>query len=108
MATPAALDFQEAVLGGRWFEATALLPELGLETSGPVASEGSSSSSSVMSGKVRATGLESPMDRAQFLIAKQKYLEYLEAGHQKKALGVLRNELAASATDSEALHDLSG
>lgn len=48
------------------------------------------------------------MDRAQFLIAKQKYLEYLEAGHQKKALGVLRNELAASATDSEALHDLSG
>lgn len=94
-------------MGGRWSEATALLPELGLEA-GSESSQTASSSSSTHSGKVKATGKESPMDRARFLIAKQKYLEYLEGGNQKKALAVLRNELATSATDSEALHDLSG
>lgn len=107
LASPAAEDFQAAILGGRWSEATALLPDLGISST-PMDLEASSSRSSIASGKVKATGHESPSDHAKFLIAEQKYLEYLEAGHQKKALGVLRSELAAAATDSDALHDLSG
>ena len=47
-------------------------------------------------------------DKARFLIAQQKYLEYLEVGQQKKALSVLRGELARLTRDSEALHGMSG
>lgn len=111
MASPAARDFEAAILGGRWSEANALLPAVGISPSEDIATrapEASSSRSSIASGKVKATTHEHASDRAKFLIARQKYLEYLEAGHQKKALGVLRNELASCATDSESLHDLSG
>jgi hypothetical protein len=47
------------------------------------------------------------MDKAKFLIAQQKYLEYLEAGQQKRALAVLRGELANLTTESEVLHSVS-
>jgi len=47
------------------------------------------------------------MDRAKFLIAQQKYLEYLEGGQQKRALAVLRGELANLTTESEVLHSVS-
>ncbi|KAL1406407.1 hypothetical protein Q8F55_008106 [Vanrija albida] len=106
LASQAALDFQAAVLGARWTEAIALLPDLGIASS--PASGLASSQSSIRSGKVKAQGSASASDHAKFLIAQQKYLEYLEGGQQKKALAVLRNELATSATDSDALHDLSG
>ncbi|OCF31690.1 hypothetical protein I316_06697 [Kwoniella heveanensis BCC8398] len=82
LSTAAATDFQAAILGGRWSEALALLPDLG-----------------------KSVG--SVSDQASFLIAQQKYLEYLEIGQQKKALGVLRNDLNRVARDSDVLHTLS-
>ncbi|BEJ00907.1 hypothetical protein CcaverHIS631_0507640 [Cutaneotrichosporon cavernicola] len=111
LASRAARDFESAILGGRWAEATALLSAVGISPVEDVATstpEAGSSRNSIASGKTKATTHEHPTDRAKFFIARQKYLEFLEAGHQKKALGVLRNELAASAADSESLHDLSG
>lgn len=48
------------------------------------------------------------MENIRFLISQQKYLEMLELGAQKKALAVLRNELAPVTRDSEVLHALSG
>lgn len=57
--------------------------------------------------KLSKADFENPMDRAKFLIARQKYLEYLEASQHKKALAVLRNELAASGCPPDSLHNLS-
>ncbi|WVF65783.1 hypothetical protein IAT40_000517 [Kwoniella sp. CBS 6097] len=110
LSTPAATDFQAAILGGRWSEALALLPELGIPM--PAAStEPQSSRSSIASGKTKAAtpvkGTGSVSDQATFLIAQQKYLEYLEIGQQKKALGVLRSDLNRVARDSDVLHTLS-
>jgi hypothetical protein len=65
-------------------------------------------SSSCSSAKGTKEEFENSMDRAKFLIARQKYLEYLEEGQHKKALSVLRNELAASGCPRDALHNLSG
>nr|XP_031862925.1 uncharacterized protein CI109_001399 [Kwoniella shandongensis]KAA5529997.1 hypothetical protein CI109_001399 [Kwoniella shandongensis] len=111
LSTAAASDFQAAILGGRWSEALALLPELGIPTASNTV-EPESSSSSIASGKTKATmmgkGSGSVTDQARFLIAQQKYLEYLEVGQQKKALGVLRGELARVAKDQDVLHTLSG
>lgn len=113
VSSPAATEFQEAILGGRWAEALHLLPELGIvdsETTS-IPAEPSSSRSSFASTKTKADASEaqSPANQARFLIARQKYLELLEGGQQKKALAVLRSELAAVTThDSDALHDLSG
>ncbi|ODN76638.1 hypothetical protein L202_05285 [Cryptococcus amylolentus CBS 6039] len=87
LSTRAGSDFQQAILGGRWAEALALLPELGIPASAAFAT---------------------PSDQARYLIAQQKYLEYLELGQQKKALGVLRGELAKVAKDQNVLHTLSG
>ncbi|ODN97475.1 WD-repeat protein [Cryptococcus wingfieldii CBS 7118] len=81
LSTRAGSDFQQAILGGRWAEALALLPELDTAI---------------------------PSDQTRYLIAQQKYLEYLELGQQKKALGVLRGELARVAKDQNVLHTLSG
>ncbi|WWC87896.1 uncharacterized protein L201_002795 [Kwoniella dendrophila CBS 6074] len=110
LSTTHAQDFQSAILGGRWSEAFALLPELGIPI--PPAQEAESSGSSIASGKTKATtlgkGTSSLSDQASFLIAQQKYLEYLEIGQQKKALGVLRGELARVAKDQDVLHTLSG
>nr|XP_019012068.1 WD-repeat protein [Kwoniella pini CBS 10737]OCF50849.1 WD-repeat protein [Kwoniella pini CBS 10737] len=107
-----ATDFQSAILGGRWAEALALLPELGIASSSSMNLEPESSGSSIASGKTRATalgkGTGSISDQANFLIAQQKYLEYLEIGQQKKALGVLRGELARVVKDQDVLHTLSG
>ncbi|EJT52339.1 negative regulation of gluconeogenesis-related protein [Trichosporon asahii var. asahii CBS 8904] len=112
-SSPAAAEFQEAILGGRWSEALHLLPELGIvDHAASMAAETSSSRSSIASGKTKAADpaeAQSPANKARFLIARQKYLELLEGGQQKKALAVLRSELAAATTqDPEALHDLSG
>lgn len=47
------------------------------------------------------------MQEARFLIAKQKYLEYLEAGKTTAALAVLRNEIAPLNPELDHLHALS-
>lgn len=47
------------------------------------------------------------MQDARFLIAKQKYLELLEAGKPSAALNVLRNELAPLNPELDHLHALS-
>lgn len=111
-SSPAAAEFQDAILGGRWSEALHLLPELGIvDHATSMLAETSSSRSSIASGKTKADPAEaqSPANKARFLIARQKYLELLEGGQQKKALAVLRSELAAATTHNpEALHDLSG
>jgi len=62
------------------------------------------------SGKMKdpASGTGSSAEQARFLIAQQKYLEFLELGQQKKALAVLRGELALLTKDSEHLHLVSG
>ena len=105
-----AAEFHSAILGGRWSEAVALLPELGINTT-PSNSEPASSSSSIASGKTAAvaTGKGTIAEQAKFLITQQKYLEYLEVGQQKKALATLRSELApaTAAKNSEILHTLS-
>lgn len=112
LSSQPAHDFQAAVLGGRWSEALALLPQLGIRIPAATTAEPViSSSSSIASGKskvVVASGKGTPVDRIRFLISQQKYLEMLEMGVQKKALAVLRNELAPVAKDSEILHALSG
>ena len=43
----------------------------------------------------------------RFLIAEQRFLEYLEARDHKKALSILRNELAPLNQDSDRLQQLS-
>lgn len=118
LASQPAVDFHASIMGGRWSEAISLLPQVGVPV-GPAAStqaipeEPASSSSSVLSGKAKASSSDgqisaSPADQARFLVAQQKYLELLELGSQKKALAVLRNELAPVTKDPEALHTLSG
>ncbi|OXG46032.1 WD-repeat protein [Cryptococcus neoformans] len=107
----AATDFQNAILGGRWSDALDLLPELGIPVSNPAAEAGPSSESSSVTSDKAGNGVmsgTSPGDQARFLISQQKYLEYLEVGQQKKALSVLRGELARVAKDQNVLHTLSG
>lgn len=110
LSSQPAADFQAAILGGRWAEAVALLPELGIDAL-PGASEPLSPSSSIASGRTKAvaTGNGTVAEQAKFLISQQKYLEYLEVGQQKKALATLRSELApaTASKDSEVLHTLS-
>lgn len=43
----------------------------------------------------------------KFAIRQQKFLEAMESGTTKKALGVLRNELSPLGHDSDRLHFLS-
>lgn len=107
----AATDFQNAILGGRWSDALDLLPELGIPVFNPAAEAGPSSESSSVTSDKAGNGVmsgTSPGDQARFLISQQKYLEYLEVGQQKKALSVLRGELARVAKDQDVLHTLSG
>jgi hypothetical protein len=94
-------------LGGRWSEAIALLPHLGMGNSPPADRSGLSSQASSRSRGVTATGKKA-LNSIRFLVSQQKYLEMLEMGVQKKALAVLRNELAPVAKDSDVLHTLSG
>ena len=97
-------------MGGRWAESIQLLEQLGIPTTPTIANEPESSSSSIASGKTKASfrGTGSDAEKARFWIARQKYLEYLEAGLQKKALSVLRGELAHLTKDSDMLHTMSG
>jgi hypothetical protein len=94
-------DLQAAILGGRWSESLSLLQQLDIIPAD--AEEPASSSSSMQSAK---SGNGS--DTIRFLISRQKYLEILEAGQSKKALAVLRSELAAVVKDPDVLHTLSG
>lgn len=48
-----------------------------------------------------------PSQTVKFLIAEQKFMEHLEARETKKALSVLRNELAPLNRNQERLHQLS-
>ncbi|ORY24376.1 WD40-repeat-containing domain protein [Naematelia encephala] len=107
LSTSAASDFQAAILGGRWSEALALLPELGISSAPSNSEEPASSSSSIRSGKARAAP-GTVAEQVRFEIQVQKYLEFLEVGQKTKALAVLRAELAPVSKDPELLHDLSG
>ncbi|KAK4686064.1 WD repeat-containing protein 26, partial [Tremellales sp. Uapishka_1] len=106
LSTRSVADFEAAILGGRWEEALSLLPELGIPL--PATSESSSSSSSIASGKTKANGNGTPADSARFLISTQKYLELLETNQPRKALVVLRKELAEVTSSPDLLHTLSG
>ena len=117
LSIPSAVDFQNAILGGRWSEALHLLPELGIDIPASITPSGppipddppASSSNSMMSMKTASSSLQdSPAQQVKFSIAQQKYLEYLELGLQKKALNTLRQELAPVIKDSDTLHNLSG
>lgn len=119
LAAQPAIDFQAAVMGGRWAEAISLLPQVGVPVGTTPSAQAipeepaSSSSSLVLSARAKSSlsdgqPSQSSAEQARFLIAQQKYLELLEVGSQKKALAVLRNELAPVTKDPEALHTLSG
>ncbi|RDX46846.1 WD40 repeat-like protein [Lentinus brumalis] len=82
METPEVADFRRCILDASWDSAEAALMRLGV-------TEG-----------------EGLWD-AKFLIARQKYLEYLEAGKTTAALHVLRNELAPLNPELDSLHALS-
>ncbi|RPD66631.1 WD40 repeat-like protein [Lentinus tigrinus ALCF2SS1-7] len=82
METPEVAEFRRCILDASWDSAEAALMRLGV-------TEG-----------------EGLWD-AKFLIARQKYLEYLEAGRTTAALQVLRNELAPLNPELENLHALS-
>ena len=101
LASQPVIDLQAAILGGRWSESLSLLQQLDIIPAD--AEEPASSSSSMRSGKGETTS-----DAIRFLISRQKYLEILEAGQSKKALAVLRSELAAVVKDADVLHTLSG
>ncbi|WVN90744.1 uncharacterized protein L203_105987 [Cryptococcus depauperatus CBS 7841] len=106
LETQAATDFQNAILGGRWSEALALLSEFGIITP-----ESDTEENSLGKDFTSADGQQSendPANQVRLLIAQQNYLEYLELGQQKKALGVLRGDLARVVKDQEVLHTLSG
>lgn len=117
LSSRAATDFQHAILGGRWSEGLALLTDLGIDMSAPLppipikVEEPSSSGNSInegAGGSFSGGGTGTTAEQAKFLIAQQKYLEYLELGQQKKALSTLRMELAPVTKDQEVLHSLSG
>jgi hypothetical protein len=110
LSTQPAADFQAAIMGGRWSESIQLLDQLGIPSVTSIPTEPESSSSSIASGKTKASakGTGSNAEKARFYIAQQKYLEYLELGQQKKALSVLRGELAQLTRDSDKLHSMSG
>ncbi|KAI8982846.1 WD40 repeat-like protein [Trametes punicea] len=82
METPEVAEFRRCILDASWDSAEAALVRLGV---------------------TEGEGLW----EAKFLIAKQKYLEYLEAGKTTAALHVLRNELAPLNPELDHLHALS-
>ncbi|KAI9061512.1 WD40 repeat-like protein [Trametes sanguinea] len=82
METPEVAEFRRCILNASWDSAEAALARLGV---------------------TEGEGLW----EARFLIAKQKYLEYLEAGKTTAALHVLRNELAPLNPELDHLHALS-
>lgn len=109
LASQPVIDLQAALLGGRWSESLSLLQQLGIIPSpDPDAAEPESSASSIRSGKARSTSSSPTADAIRFLISRQKYLEMLEVGQSKKALAVLRSELASVVRDPDVLHTLSG
>jgi hypothetical protein len=117
LSSPAANDFQQAILGGRWNEALGYLEQLGFDMSAspsPVSIkvESSSSAASLNDGSsgngVTSPAATTPAEQAKFLISQQKYLEQLELGQQKKALATLRSELTPIVKDREVLHTISG
>ncbi|KAL6779893.1 hypothetical protein ACKKBG_A14190 [Auxenochlorella protothecoides x Auxenochlorella symbiontica] len=82
MQPQVATDFRDAVLGGDWSSALALLPSL-------TASEGDAS-------------------QARFLLTRQKYGECVARGDLAAALATLRCELAPLGVNRRVLHGLAG
>ncbi|GAA5934008.1 hypothetical protein JCM1841_002048 [Sporobolomyces salmonicolor] len=82
LEAPAATQFRSGILGGRWEEVEALLSQLPIQR-------------------------EEDLSAIQFAVRQQKFLEAMEAKETKKALSVLRNELATLSRDSDRLHFLS-
>ncbi|KAI9144799.1 WD40-repeat-containing domain protein [Paraphysoderma sedebokerense] len=74
-------EFRESILSGKWDRAEELLEAIDVS--------------------------EDSVKMIQFLIKEQKYLEFLEDRHIKKALVVLRNELTPLNYNLERLHKLS-
>jgi len=82
LETPAVAQFREGVSNGDWAHVESLLPSLDLAQTNEA-------------------------EEAKFLLREQKYLELLETRQIKKALVVLRNELAPLNRSTEKLHMLS-
>ncbi|ORX89150.1 WD40 repeat-like protein [Basidiobolus meristosporus CBS 931.73] len=82
MERPEVTQFRKGVLAGDWSHVEALLPSIGLQE-------------------------PEKLEKVQFLLRRQKYLELLEAREVPAALGVLRNELTPLGCDTEQLHLLS-
>ena len=100
METPEVAEFRRCILDASWDSAESALARLGV-------TEGEGLW--VRACYLRATDgfLSPPPQEAKFLIAKQKYLECLEAGKVTAALHVLRNELAPLNPELDHLHALS-
>lgn len=77
---PAAAAFRRAVLSGDFDDALRLLPSVAAD--------------------------EGVMDRAKFLLLKQKYMEGVQRGHTAEALQVLRQELQPLRVQQQVLHSL--
>lgn len=82
LESPTITTFRNGVLDGNWETVTRLLRD-----------------EHIIEGDVLGT--------VKFLIAEQKFMEHLEARETKKALSVLRNELAPLNHNQERLHQLS-
>ena len=108
LASQPVIDLQAAILGGRWSESLSLLQQLDIIPSTDEEPSSSASSMRSTSGKAKDAGGGTHPNAVRFLISRQKYLEMLEVGQSKKALAVLRSELAGVVRDPEVLHTLSG
>ncbi|CAO1634740.1 unnamed protein product [Parajaminaea phylloscopi] len=110
---PSISAFRTAVLAGDWRNAERFLID-GL-TSGARRSASSSGTASLPSSSSSSpdlsTVLQDPtsvsLDSIKFLLHQERYLELLEAGHNKKALSILRDRLTPLSHGSQRLHLLS-
>ena len=100
METPEVAEFRRCILNASWDSAEAALMRLGV-------TEDDGLWVSLVDCPPVTARPDVLWQEAKFLIAKQKYLEYLEAGKTTAALHVLRNELAPLNPELEHLHALS-
>ena len=100
METPEVAEFRRCILNASWDSAEAALMRLSV-------TENDSLWVRLVNRPTVAARPDILWQEAKFLIAKQKYLEYLEAGKTTAALHVLRHELAPLNPESEHLHALS-
>ncbi len=99
METPEVAEFRRCILDASWTSAETALMRLGV-------TQGEGLWVSALE-TIPWCSAQRAMQEARFLIAKQKYLEYLEAGKTTAALAVLRNEIAPLNPELDHLHALS-